>query len=88
MEQLIIKGKTKEEAIKEINKFRLANKNKWYQVELELGRHKYKMKIYNTWAQISRKYFLDTMEFIHDYPSGMDLKVNEFKNYLNEYLNR
>lgn len=77
----------KAEAIKEINKFRLANKNKWYQVEVEYEGFTYQMKIFNTWAQIARKRFTDSGELVHNYPSPMELKVKEFKEYLNKFIN-
>jgi len=86
MEQLTIKNKTTEEVVKAINKFRLENKNKWYQVEVTFSRKKYKLKVYNTWVQIGRKYFTDTNELIHDYPSPMDMNITEFKKYLSNFL--
>ena len=52
METLRITTSNKEEAIKQINKFRLSNKNNWYLIELNYSPYIYKMKIYNTWIQV------------------------------------
>jgi len=87
MNTLKIENTTKEEAIKQINKFRLQNKNKWYQIYVFIGRYKYEFKIYGTWVQIGRKRFSNSLEFIHDYPGNMDINVREFKEYLNKFIN-
>jgi hypothetical protein len=87
MEQLTIKNTSKEEAIKQINKFRLQNKNSWYQVSIFLGRFKYELKIYNTWTQIGRKRFVDTNNLVGNCPSDMDLNIKEFKEYLSNFIN-
>ena len=87
MNELTIKDTSKEEAIKQINKFRLQNKNKWYQIAVFIGRYKYELKIYGTWVQIGRKRFSDSLEIVHNYPSSMDINVKEFKEYLNKFIN-
>jgi hypothetical protein len=38
--------------IKEINKIRLASKNKWYYINFSCGETLYRMKAYETWIQI------------------------------------
>ncbi len=87
METLTIKNTTKEDAIKQINKFRLQNKNRWYQISLFLGRYKYEMKVYNTWVQIGRKRDKETNYLHYDHPSAMDLNIKQFKEYLNTFIN-
>lgn len=42
-----------ENTVNEINKFRLSNKNKWYQINVNNG--EVCLKCYNTWIQISTK---------------------------------
>ena len=54
-----------------VNKFRLQNKNKWYQIAFEnetSGERKY-LKCFNTWVQITEVPVIDTV---------MDLKPTEF----------
>tara|TARA_R110000851_G_scaffold308761_1_gene467799 strand:- start:1644 stop:1901 length:258 start_codon:yes stop_codon:yes gene_type:complete len=80
METLKLKETNKNEAIKKINAFRLENKNKWYQVELNYNPFIYKMKVYNTWVQLF--YCYEGNELKYNNPSEMDMKVGEFKNFL------
>jgi len=73
----------KEIIIKEINKFRLKNKNKWYQVEVRLNNYQYRMKCYGTWVQLNYIYEDDGQNFIicND-GSAMDISTENFKKYL------
>lgn len=80
METLKLNTIDKNEGIKQINKFRLQNKNKWFQVEYKYSPYTYKMKIYNTWIQLLYKYEGDKL--INNNPSSMDLNVTEFKDHL------
>jgi hypothetical protein len=84
METLKIKTLDKNLAIKEINKFRLKNKNKWFQIELTYFEYVYRMKIFNTWVQLNYQYQNDKLNFNN--PSVMDLNVKNFKNYLSESI--
>tara|TARA_S200002703_G_scaffold112691_1_gene98198 strand:- start:490 stop:804 length:315 start_codon:yes stop_codon:yes gene_type:complete len=103
MNHLKITTTNKAEAIKQINKFRLSNKNEWYVVEvspknttqkdvisfLENPKNEikyiYHFKIFDTYIQIARKYHKSKGLIFTD-KSGMDLKVSEFKKYLNEII--
>ena len=84
MNTLTINTSDKEDAIKQINAFRLENKNRWYQIELNYDTHVYKMKIYNTWVQIFRK--VKDGNILWNDSSAMDIKVGEFKKYLQEKI--
>ena len=77
----------KKQVIKQVNKFRLSNKNKWYQIEVTTNNFIYQLKVFGTWVQIGKKRFLDTKELIHNYPSNMDISVKEFKEYLTRFIN-
>lgn len=61
-----------EELTKQVNKVRLANKNKWYQIsfENETTGKLTRLKIYNTWIQITENVHFET---------GMDYTITEFK---------
>ena len=74
----------KNEVIKLINKFRLQNKNKWYQVELHYSPYIYKMKIYNTWVQLC--YQTKDGIILNNNPSIMDMNISQFKDYLNNVI--
>lgn len=66
-----------EQLIKDINKIRLNNKNKWYYyTNRNLG---IELKAFDTWIQILR---------INgkNYPSVMELTVGEFKKHLKRTL--
>ena len=84
METLRITTSNKEEAIKQINKFRLSNKNTWYQIELNYCAYVYKMKIYDTWIQI----FMQCENNIINYNTSgaMDINIKEFKETLNNLI--
>ena len=84
METLRITTSNKEEAIKEINKFRLSNKNKWYQIELNYCPYIYKMKIYNTWIQVFMQCENNTINY--NTSGGMDINIKEFKETLNNLI--
>lgn len=85
MNTLKIESNDKNEVVKLINKFRLENKNKWYQIDLTFNGFTYKMKAYNTWVQLNYKYQNDKL--LYNNPSSMDINITEFKNYLIESLN-
>jgi len=84
METLVIKTHDKQDAIKQINKFRLVNKNKWYQVELTYLPFVYKIKAYNTWIQLM--YQTKDGKRLYNFSGLMDISVTAFKNHLVEYI--
>ena len=72
-ETIVINSKSNPtEVAKQVNKVRLANKNKWYQVAFlnEETNDKTIIKVYNTWVQLATKPLFDT---------SMDKKPTEFK---------
>lgn len=73
----------KDDIIKQVNKFRLENKNKWYQVEIKYSPNRYKLKCFNTWVQIA---IIETPEKTIQDSSNMDISVKEFKNYLQNLI--
>jgi len=84
METLRITTTNKEDAINEINKFRLSNKNKWYQIELNYSPYVYKMKIYNTWIQIFMQCENNTINY--NTSAAMDINIKQFKETLNNLI--
>jgi len=84
METLTINATNKDEAIKQINAFRLKNKNKWYQINLTYLPFTFKMKAWNTWVQIDRKY--EGEELIDNAGSSMEQSVSQFKQYLQDRI--
>ena len=80
MNTLTINTSDKDEAIKQINTFRLKNKNKWYQINLTYLPFTFKMKAYVTWIQIDRKY--EGENLINNAGSPMEQSVGQFKTYL------
>jgi len=78
MKTLVIENETnKEEIIKRINKFRLENKNNWYQLDITYTPNRYLVKAFNTSIQI----FKEANRNIN-YGGIYDLNVSEFKSYL------
>jgi hypothetical protein len=71
---------TTADAIKQINKLRLDNKNKWIFVTVNLNGLNYKFKFYDTWIQIA-----ENPEGRRS-SSAMDISVGEFKNYLKKFF--
>ena len=63
------------EAIKLINKIRLNNSNKWYQINLSYKDKIYNIKAFNTWLQI----FTDNK---NNYSNCMDQSIKQFKEHL------
>jgi len=63
--------------IKEINKLRNSNKNKWYTWTGSVDGKEIKIKGYGTWLQVY------TVEGI-DYSGNQDIKVKEFRSVLAE----
>ena len=84
MKKLKLKNENKKETIKKINKFRLENKNLWYQVEVIDGNYTHLIKAFNTWVQICRTY--KNNNFIFDNPSAMDMSVTQFKKHIETTL--
>ena len=66
------------EAIKQINKIRLANKNNWYQINLTFGTNVFKFKMYDTWIQLGYKYDLNN-NLITTFDNGMDRTIMQWK---------
>ena len=61
-----------DELTKQVNKIRLSNKNKWYQItfENETTGEKTRLKCFSTWVQLTEKPIFDT---------GMDYTPTQFK---------
>lgn len=74
----------KKEIIKAINKHRLNNKNKWYQVEINYSPFVYKLKAYDTWVQLAYIYEGESLKSNNG--STMDQTVTQFKNYLDNLI--
>ena len=74
----------KKEVIKLINKTRLENKNKWFQISLSFGGYNYEMKIYNTWVQLC--YVYKENKLLYNNPSNMDMNIKSFKEFLNNII--
>lgn len=82
MQQLKLGYMPVKDVINAINKHRLSNKGSWYQVEVVFPMYTYRLKCYNTWAQIGRKIYTDTGVVLYNDSSSMDISVGEFKDYL------
>ena len=85
MKTLKLKNENKKVTIKKINKFRLENKNLWYQVEITDGKQLHVFKAFNTWIQICRTY--RNNNFLFDNPTAIDISVTEFKKHIETTLN-
>jgi hypothetical protein len=74
------------EIAKNVNKFRLSNKNKWFQIcfEHETLGTQYYLKIYNTWVQITQVNRIDTSmdnkpsEFLENIKNGIDFLISKY----------
>jgi len=86
METLSIVSDNTNEIIKQVNKFRLENKNNWYQLDIIHNGHQFKGKMFNTWAQIFRKY--KDGKCLYDSPSPMDMKIGDFKEWLTKSITK
>jgi len=73
-------NKDKDAIIKLINKHRLSNKNKWYQVSVSCNGYNYEMKCFDTWIQTC--YVYKDNKMLYNESSSMDLSVSKFKEYL------
>ena len=80
MNTLKIKSNNKDQIIKEINSFRLQNKNNWYQFNVLYNGTEYKGKCYNTWIQL-------LYHGKYNSSSCMDISVKQFKEHLFHTLN-
>ena len=67
------------EAVKLINKIRLNNSNKWYQINLSYKDEIYNIKAFNTWLQIFSNGNTD-------YSNCMDETTKQFKQHLFQVL--
>ena len=85
---LIIDGKptNKDQIIKQINQYRLDNKNHWYQFNINYGGVTFKGKCYNTWVQILYCYDNLTGGLKYKDSSPMELNVRQFNSYLNNAI--
>ena len=89
METLILVYKSNSDAkllAISVNKFRLSNKNKWYQICFEnenSGDRKY-LKCFNTWVQITEIPKIDTVmdlkptEFIKNIENGIEWLISKY----------
>lgn len=84
MKTLKLKNENKKATIREVNKFRLENRNLWYQVEIIDDNYTHLIKAFNTWVQICRTY--RNNNFIFDNPSAMDISVTQFKKHIETIL--
>jgi hypothetical protein len=79
MENFKLISKTPEEAVKEINKLRLSNKNRWFCFNGRVNNKEVKAKVFNTWLQI----------FLIDDKNGsnpMDQTPGQFKQHILTHL--
>lgn len=70
----------KKEALTLINKIRLANKNKWYFIELIHNNKTYQIKAFGTWLQVFKlnlKYNPSV-----DYSNAMDQSIKQYKEHI------
>ena len=74
----------KNEALKLINKIRLANKNKWYFIELIHNNKTYQIKAFGTWLQV----FNLNLKFNPsvDYSNAMDQTISQYKEHILDIL--
>lgn len=84
MKTLSIYSNYPQEIIKEINKFRLENKNSWYQVQITCNNYTHKIKAFGTWLQICRTY--EGEKLLYNNPSSMDIKPTQFKQHIKSIL--
>jgi hypothetical protein len=85
MKTLNLKESNINETVKQINRFRLMNKNGWYLINIEPNNkdifHTYRLKCFDTWIQIFIKY--DNKDnILYKDSFYMDAKVKDFKEYL------
>ena len=80
METIEITASTTEDAVKQLNKARLENKNFWVFADVNVNGLTFRFKFYNTWVQIAQA--SDGLRG----SSGMDISVKEFKEYLLKFL--
>ena len=71
----IYKKEDQEIFIKDINKLRLDNKNKWLFLRCEFDNKHIEIKLYNTWLQV---YKVDGI----NYSNCMDRNIKQFKDDL------
>jgi hypothetical protein len=72
--------KTNERIVNEINKFRLDNKNNWYEISLVYYDFNIHIKAFNTWLQIIRVYNDNLLYYNHSGP--MDINSTKFKSII------
>tara|TARA_R100001463_G_scaffold77580_1_gene131707 strand:+ start:1011 stop:1292 length:282 start_codon:yes stop_codon:yes gene_type:complete len=77
----------KNEALKLINKIRLANKNKWYFIELIHNNKKYEIKGFGTWLQLFKlnlKFNRSSLCIYScvDYSNCMDQTISQYKEHI------
>lgn len=84
MKTLSIYSNYPQEIIKEVNKFRLENKNNWYQVQITCNNYTHKIKAFGTWLQICRTY--KDEKLLYNNPSSMDIKPTQFKQHIKSIL--
>jgi len=65
--------------IKEINKERLSNKDKWIFIQVSKGKDTFLIKSFNTYLQVIRK---NNIDFI----GGIDLKISDWKKRIENCL--
>mgnify|MGYP003653007790 CR=1 FL=1 len=82
--KLTVTESTIDNVVKEVNAFRLSNKNKWYQLFIEAPKGAtLKIKAFNTWAQIAK---FETLDQSLDASNCMDQTPTQFKMYLKNIL--
>jgi len=85
MQVLNINEKNINETVKQINRFRLSNKNSWYLINIEPNNkdifYTYRLKCFSTWIQIFIKYD-NKYNILYKDSFYMDAKVKDFKDYL------
>jgi hypothetical protein len=84
MKTLSIYSNYPQEIIREVNKFRLENKNSWYQLQITCNNYTHKIKAFGTWLQICRTY--KNEKLLYNNPSSMDIKPTQFKQHIKDIL--
>jgi len=84
MKTLSIYSNYPQEIVKEANKFRLQDKNNWYQLQITCNNYTHKIKAFGTWLQICRTYKDENL--LHNNPSCMDITPTQFKQHIKSIL--
>ena len=84
MNTFSINNNNPKEIIKQVNKFRLDNKNNWYQLQITCNNYTHKIKAFGTWLQICRTYKGEKL--LYNNSSSMDITPTQFKEHIKDIL--